>query len=714
MRRLFVPLVIAAVAGTALPALAHTAGPPTVLRTVSNRADLISGGNALVQVELPKGKHTRDLRVSLDGRDVSRAFAMRSNHRVQALITGLRVGPNSLVASTAGGRAAGLVITNHPIGGPVLAGAQVQPWTCTTEAAGLGRARDAQCDAPSVVTYSYKDAVTGQFGSYDPKRPPPSARVATTNTDGGHTVPYVVRVERGVIDRGIFEIAMLATPSQHPSPFSRLPGWDGKLGFTFGQSCSPGHSQGTAQSALDDVFLSRGYLHAVSTMNVNGNSCNGNTSAESLMMIKEHIAEAYGPIRFTVGDGCSGGAEQQHMIADKYPGLLDGIRPECDFPDLWTPAIFEKYACAMFTHYLSTPTGAALFGSPVAQGAVLGGALTPGDCAEQSGFDAAKAGGAFADWQPDGFGCNISGSFEYDPATNRKGVRCDLQDYNVASLGRRPDGFANRPIDTVGVQWGLQALLGGQITPAQFTDLNASIGSYDLDMRWTSQRTAADPGALTRMYRNDELAYEANLALLPEIDARTDSSYDEHSNVMRTIDRARRDRSNGNHAGQVYWTEPTVGAVGMATPGTHALSLEVVDQWITRIQADHRPLPQARKVVLDAPASARDACVLNGAFVAQTACDTVQTSNELPIQVAGAPATGDVLKCTLKPLRRTDYPDVIFTENDWARLQQTFTTGVCDWTKPGIGQSKPTGSWLDYTHGSHGTPLAAAPRSRVL
>ncbi len=94
------------------------------------------------------------------------------------------------------------------------------------------------------------------------------------------------------------------------------------------------------------------------------------------MMIKEHIAETYGAIRFTVGDGCSGGAEQQHMIADKYPGLLDGVRPECDFPDLWTPAIWEKYDCTLFNQYFNQ-TSPQQF-TPDQRSAVFGGPLTPG------------------------------------------------------------------------------------------------------------------------------------------------------------------------------------------------------------------------------------------------------------------------------------------------------------------------------------------------
>jgi len=70
------------------------------IRTVSNRADLISGGDALVEIALSKPKLANSLRVQLNGRDVSSAFAVRGNKRILGLVTGLANGNNLLVAST--------------------------------------------------------------------------------------------------------------------------------------------------------------------------------------------------------------------------------------------------------------------------------------------------------------------------------------------------------------------------------------------------------------------------------------------------------------------------------------------------------------------------------------------------------------------------------------------------------------------------------------
>ena len=45
--------------------------------------------------------------------------------------------------------------------------------------------------------------------------------------------------------------------------------------------------------------------------------------------------------------------------------------------------------------------------------------------------------------------------------------------------GVRADGWARAPWDNVGVQYGLQALRDGHITPAEFLDLNARVGTLE-------------------------------------------------------------------------------------------------------------------------------------------------------------------------------------------------------------------------------------------
>src|SRR5258706_2364677 len=68
------------------------------IKTLSNRADLISGGNAYVEIVLPEGKTIAGLTVSAGGRDVTSAFALRSNGRILRVITGLPAGDNVVIA----------------------------------------------------------------------------------------------------------------------------------------------------------------------------------------------------------------------------------------------------------------------------------------------------------------------------------------------------------------------------------------------------------------------------------------------------------------------------------------------------------------------------------------------------------------------------------------------------------------------------------------
>src|SRR2546423_13992048 len=100
------------------------------LEVLSNRADLISDGNALVAVNLPKGASASDLKVTVGGRDVASAFVRRPDGQVEGLIEGMKLGKNVVAATLPGGRGAKLTVTNHPNGGPVFSGPQVEPWTC--------------------------------------------------------------------------------------------------------------------------------------------------------------------------------------------------------------------------------------------------------------------------------------------------------------------------------------------------------------------------------------------------------------------------------------------------------------------------------------------------------------------------------------------------------------------------------------------------------
>src|SRR5205823_6385109 len=239
-----------------LPARAASRPRPIELRVLSGRADLVSGGSALIQVVLPPG--ARGLRVSSSAADVTRNFGKGPDGKLEGLVDGLQLGTNVVKAKAMGARGAQLVLTDHPIGGPVLSGPQIQPWACQKGAT------DPQCNARPIFAYSYLPVGTGGLGiaasgiasantlqPYDPAKPPPSALIATATTDTGATVPFIVRTETGYLDRDQYAVATLYQPDKPWSPQRPQPQFNRKLVLTHGPSCDTTYGTGTAPSVQD-------------------------------------------------------------------------------------------------------------------------------------------------------------------------------------------------------------------------------------------------------------------------------------------------------------------------------------------------------------------------------------------------------------------------------------------------------------------------------
>ena len=79
---------------------------------------------------------------------------------------GSKVGENVVTARAPNGEGARLTLVNHPVGGPVFAGPQVQPWICTIE-----EPRDLQCNGATTFRFVYKSSVTGELPGLRPGRP---------------------------------------------------------------------------------------------------------------------------------------------------------------------------------------------------------------------------------------------------------------------------------------------------------------------------------------------------------------------------------------------------------------------------------------------------------------------------------------------------------------------------------------------------------------
>jgi uncharacterized tannase-like protein DUF6351 len=727
-RPVLLGLPVALIAAAA-PFYAHASGAakhPGTLRivTLSTRADLVSGGDVLTQVvtpvplgaaEQPPGRGHAAIHVRLNGRNVSRQFAWRRNGRFEGLLQGLRLGRNRVVAS-GWGQTARLTITNHPRGGPDFTGPQIQPWACQPGA------KDTKCDEkpsyefeymPSVVTSPGGVGVPGiaspsSFQRYDPNNPPPAPLIAKTTTNRGVTVPFIIRVETGYIDRDQYQIATLFDPKQPWRPWAPQKSYNHRLVITHGASCDTTYGTGAAPSVTDTKLLGAGFILMSNALDNAGHNCNLITEAESLVMTKEYVIDHYGGVEWTIGTGCSGGSLVQQQVANAYPGLYQGITPQCSFTDAWSSAM-EYVDYTILLDYFEHPSkwGTGIAWTPTALQQVF----DHPNIVNPISFTTVIPNSA----NPSRACPDVPDSRVYDPKTNPHGVKCTLQDYMVNVFGKRKDGFANRPFGNDGIQYGLQGLLNGELTKAQFVDLNTKVGGLTYNDRYRKARSRPDRIGLARAYRSGAVDEATNLDKVAIIDLRGPDPGAFHDVYRTYAMRARLLRNFGTAANQVLW-RGQVPLIGDATFADSAVLAE--DRWLSRVHADHRHISLARKILLDKPTDITDRCTNgDGVDIPSWECDAVVAAYGTPRMAAGMPAADDILECKLVPMHRSDYP-VHFTARQWSALKQTFPHGVCDYDVRGVDQ-RPTVGWLRYQKlNGHviygGTPMGPAPRSAVV
>jgi hypothetical protein len=653
----------------------------------------------------------------VNGQDVTAALSPDAkSHALLGLVTGLKLGENTLEVFNGQQRTSQLALKNHPITGPVFSGTQEEPFLCQTQdfkmpdGSSLGPPLDANCSVKTVVTYMYKStnavATTAPGGSNSAApvlKPLPSmsalpSDVAWTTTTTGEKVPYVVRIETGTINRAIYQFAVLHDPTKEPQTGPTAPpkGWNRRLLYSFGGGCAGGWlKQGTSIGYIGPIvkeaIVGRGYAEASATLNVFGNNCNSVIAAETMMMVKERFIKAFGKPDFTMSWGASGGAEQQIPIADNYPGLLDGIVPNRTFPDVLSNAQALTDSQLLFHYYATLGEGLSL----EQRLAIMG----EGRMRDYSD-DVARI-------KPTA-GCpaQLPKSERYDPVANRAGVRCDLFTHNVNIFGRDPTtGFARQPIDNTGVQYGLATLNAGKITTAQFLDLNQNVGGYDIDGNFVAARNAADPLALRAAYRTGQVTNGgAGMAQwpVPIIDVRPyldmlapDGNV--HLKFHSFSLRERLLKANGTFANEVI----LVGTGSRSTP-LDEYAVQKMDEWLTNLENDTTGERTLEKVIRAKPHDLVDSCytesgdrIVEPQTPAGGKCNELYPTFRSPRMVAGGPAANDILRCQLKPIDVNDYK-VTFTDAEKERLKSIFSSGVCDWSKPGVDQQRPTGTWLSY------------------
>ncbi|WP_337180585.1 DUF6351 family protein [Sphingopyxis granuli] len=696
------------------------------IEVLSSRPDMVSGGSALVAVTLPDGAagEGAELRLLVNGSDIRDKFA-RSGNRLVGLVTGLKSGDNVFEARTRGSERQ-LILINHD-DGPIISGPRQMPFMCQTQdfelpdGSRLGPALDKNCNIATRIDYVYRSSSSPEFKPYLPGGGAP-ADLATTTTSEGRTVPYIVRVQTGTINRAIYQFAVLFDPSKdaEPQPTATYSAWNRKLVFTFGGGASAGYQQGkgvgTSMTILEDDKLSRGFALASSTLNVFVNAANDVLSAETASMVKEEFIETFGQPVYTMGWGGSGGSMQQFLIANNYPGILDGITPGASFPD--KEAIVTTMDCSLLDRVFSSNPG----WTDERKVAVAGFAswdvcrswmalFSPNMLRADQMLVKPLGGRPGNEFDVSNCPRVVPKELTFDKDRNPDGVRCDTYTGIVNQVGIDPKtGHAARAFDNVGVVYGLNAFRAGTISGEQFVSLNEMVGGYDDDGQYQAARTSASPVALKNLYQFGRVNQAANLDL-PIIDFRSEpfKSVDLHDSVRSMTTRARLERAHGHSDNFVVVridAPPTIAGTGTpsGSPATDVYVLMQMDAWLTAMKADKRVYHSgAERTRANKPAGLSDICVLEdgtrvaerAAIGAQGRCGSLMPYSSNSRMAAGEPITNDYLKCQLRPFRGEDYAGLGAAEIE--RLRRVFSAGVCDYTVPPEGVRPLAATWLNYT-----------------
>jgi len=324
-------------------------------------------------------------------------------------------------------------------------------------------------------------------------------------------VPYIVRWERGTINRFVYSMAMLAptTETDPNQPDDSL--WNGRLVFSLQGGVAIGRTQGTTSGSamlLHDV-LKLGYAVLNSTALRTNTHYNLELAGETALMMKEHFVEDHGLPLYTVGVGGSGGAIQQYAFAQNQPGLLDAAIPQYSYSDMITQTIHVG-DCELLEHYFDkTDLTNNKWDNVLNRRAVQG--------LNASATPVISAGEAAGTWNPLYGLYSLLGLNRPLPIPPMATIPPPLTECRRAWFGLTPlvlnptytnvqdldklaqgvagvdwthagdlvniygedaDGYGRSPWDNVGVQYGLKALVDGVITPTEFLGLNARVGSW--------------------------------------------------------------------------------------------------------------------------------------------------------------------------------------------------------------------------------------------
>lgn len=652
----------------------------------------------------------------------------------------------------------------------LFAGPRQYPFVCDTEASGLGppladnqtgigtpvtaaKAQSASaaeafsqdCLAATQAWYYYLPTGASEFVRWTE-----AARDVQTISLNGASVPFIVRVEIGTINRFIYVLAALKGKHETLAAPS-AENWNRRLIYQFFGGVGIGHRQGKARlpKVLDArrEQLAQGYAVATSTGNSTENHYNIWLAEDTALRVKRQFAALYGAPQYTIGTGESGGAIQQYLLAQNRPGLIDAGIAQYSYPDMITQTI-PVFDCELLEHYFDVTDRSNVLWRKAENRAWVEGFNASNTYASSGRVRKLEVVNGLAalargEWPHSAEGqteCVVGWRGLTALVLNPRfmhfkervseavfqQVRWSHFEDLKAFYGTDPQGFAHIPWDNVGVQYGLQALQRRQISPEQFLDLNARVGSWkppgqmQTERYWilaggesglrefspwsahnikrgdppgrVAPRFAGDPAAVAAAYRSGQVFL--GRIDIPVIDLRhyLEAELNMHHAAASFSTRARLLAAQGHTANQAIWVSDKRHD---ATPAAFA----AIEQWLA-----------ARKARPDAPwsesqpAVASDRCfdgqgqlMFSGESVwdgdwnqrPPGACLRAYPIFANPRMVAGDDIRGDHFKCALQSVDQA-LKAGLFQPVDMApyraQLQAIFPQGVCDYRQPDQGR----------------------------
>jgi hypothetical protein len=589
------------------------------------------------------------------------------------------------------------------------------------------------CSADTLVTYVYQ-SINGGFQLYTPGGDRPSDMAQTTTMDG-LTVDYIVRWERGTINRFIYSIAMLAPFDTGPDDLDTS-AWNGRLIYYFQGGVAIGREQGDPSGSrmLYDDGLSLGYAVVYSTGTKTGTHYNLVLGGETALMVKERFTELYDLPLYTVGLGGSGGAIQQYVYGQNHKGLIDAAIPQYSYPDMVTQAVHVG-DCELLEFYMDVLDGGNPRWQTWANRTLLEG-LNASDTVFNPFTQSMGASECVMGWRglsPLALNPNYGFAEDqhlYEPQSAVAAIDWTHFDDLVNFFGVAADGFANSYWDNVGVQYGLSAVASGQIAPAEFLQINAVIGGWKQEPDMVQEGSPFYPPGVIDLsnwdpwsFRNQvfsvnpsapaprtvgdleamHAAYETGSVFrgdieIPVIDWRhyLEAQLNMHNSHQSFAARQRLRDFAGSSDNQIIWF---TGAEGGQEFDQTPEALAVMDEWMTNIFSQ-----PWLGVAGNRPSRGVDRCfdtfgneIAAGDHVWDGVLDNMSPgpcTQEYPVYatariVAGGPFRGSIFKCHLKPVSQAladgDYGTWQPTPMEQTLLESIFPSGVCDFSQPDAG-----------------------------